>query len=113
MQQLHDVRPNKDIEAANRPFAKKHTGDELPEIDSKNATHVADQIRRHQREKTPREDDDQGIALKDFLEFMDTRPVFSFEHIIEMQGFRKIVDTRYHQEQEPPCQAKITHAGWS
>jgi hypothetical protein len=93
MQKLQGVRPKKDIEAANRPFAEKHSDNEFPEIDSKNATHVANQVRRDQWEKTPREDDDHGIALEHFLQFLHSRSVFSFEHIIEMQGFGKIVDT--------------------
>jgi hypothetical protein len=45
MQKLHHVRPKEDIEAANRPFAE-NTDDELPKIDSKDAAHVADQVRR-------------------------------------------------------------------
>ena len=93
MQKLHHVRPQKNIEAANRPFAKKHRDNELPKIDSKNATHVADEVRRNQWEYTPGKDDDHGIALKYLLQSLHTRPVFSFEYIIEMQGFRKIVDT--------------------
>jgi len=93
MQQPHDVRPKEDIEAANRPFTEKHTDDELTEVDSQDTAHVADQVRRYQREKTPGEDDDHGVALKDFLQLFHARSVYSFESIIEMQGFRKIVDT--------------------
>jgi hypothetical protein len=43
--------------------------------------------------KTPGEDDDHGVALKDLLQLLHACSVFSFESIIEMQGFRKIVDT--------------------
>lgn len=94
MQQLHDVRPKEDIKAANRPFAQKNRDDEFSKIDTQDATHVADQVRRNQRKQAPGEYDEHGIALKDVLQLFHPHFVFPFELIIEMQRFGKIVDTR-------------------
>ena len=93
MQKLHHVRPQVNIKAANRPFPEKYRDDELSKIDTENAAHIADEVCGNQRESTPGEDDDHGVALKDLLQFLHTRSVLFFEYIIEMQGFRKIVDT--------------------
>jgi len=110
MQQSHDVRPKEDIETANRSFTEKHTDDELPEIDTKDSAQIADQIRRHQREKTPGKDDDRGVALKNFLQLLHALSVFSFESIIEMQGFRKIVDT--HGGNHNTCERQCKQRQW-
>lgn len=82
------------IQRANRPFAHEHPENKFPEIHPQHPAHVANEVRRRQREETPGDDDWQLVPLQHPRHPRHPRRVLAPKIRVQLQPLRKIINAR-------------------